>query len=1281
MQSTCWQFWIDVGGTFTDCYAVSPSDEVVRHKLLSTGVTKGVADTVLNARSLIDRERMKDPRAFWVGYRLRVMDGQGAMLGESLVVGFDRATGELQMGDPILVDGVAGQRYELLSDEEAPVVAVRYIMGLTRDASIPAHVMRLGTTRGTNALLTRSGARVGFVTTRGFADILRIGNQDRPHLFRLSIEKPPALFSDVVEIHERIDGQGNVLLPLDLEATRVQLEKLLRRGVESLAICLMNSYACAEHERAVEKLARELGFTEVSVSYQLSPLVKLVARGDTTVVDAYLNPVLRTYIAGLRQSLGVDSDLRLMTSSGGLCDVQSFCGKDSIFSGPAGGVVGFARAAQAAGFSKAIGFDMGGTSTDVSRFDGEFELEHETEKAGVRVVAPMLSIETVAAGGGSICWFDGTKLVVGPQSAGADPGPACYGRGGPLAVTDVNYFLGRLPQTSFPFPLDRVAVEARLCEIQGAIEQAMGKRLGLRELAEGFLQVANAKMAEAIRSISIAKGYDPREYVLVAFGGAAAQHACAVADELGMQAILNHPDAGILSALGMGLASVTKHRAVGVYQRLCPETLDELAPQVQQLTNEAIAEVVSQGVRPEQVQTRIALDLRYEGTDAPLTVFQPQDSNYAAQFAREHQRLYGYVHDQRAIEVVTCRVEAVGHATHQLAASHELAPSQQYDGLLERPRLRPGDRIVAPATVVESHATTIVDAGWCGSVLSGGELLLTKAAPKAAGERAGQGGGVVPRDSRETAVRGEVDPILLEIFNHRFAAIAEQMGTTLRHTSSSVNVKERLDYSCALFTTDGALVVNAPHIPVHLGAMAETVRCVIADNPNMAAGDVFVTNDPYRGGSHLPDVTVVTPVFDATGTELLFHVASRAHHAEIGGITPGSMPPDSTCLAEEGVLLRNVKAIDAGRSCLAVLRTLLESSPYPSRAVETNLADIAAQIAANQRGARDLLKLVERYGFPVVRNYMMFIQQAAEKKTRLALEALSPGKRRFVDHLDDGSPICVELTVSQGAMQIDFTGTGPVVRGNLNANRAIVTAAVMYVMRLLIDEELPLNQGILRPVTLVLPECLLNPPDRGDAKQCAAVVGGNVETSQRVVDVLLGALGIAAASQGTMNNLLFGDHSFGYYETICGGAGATALGPGADAIHTHMTNTRLTDPEVMEQRLPIRVQEFSIRRDSGGHGLHVGGCGVVRRIEFLRELELSILSQRRGDYLPYGSAGGSTGKSGRNTIQRRDGSRQQLPGQVELHVFPGDVICIETPGGGGWGVAEEVTAIPSSQQG
>jgi 5-oxoprolinase (ATP-hydrolysing) len=913
---------------------------------------------------------------------------------------------------------------------------------------------------------------------------------------------------------------------------------------------------------------------------------------------------------------------------------------------------------------------MGGTSTDVSRFDGRYELEYETEKAGVRVVAPMMSIETVAAGGGSICHFDGVKLTVGPDSAGADPGPACYGRGGPLAVTDVNFWLGKVLPDHFPFPLDRHAVKARLTALCDKIERGTGRRYELVELADGFLQVANANMAKAIRSVSIAKGYDPRDYVLVSFGGAAPQHACAVARELGIRNVLNHPDGGVLSALGLGMADVGAHRAAGVYQLYSERAVSELETAFARLESEARAEVSREGVPADRITTTRLLDLRYQGLDAFLTVPSPDaESNqtWADAYADEHRRLYGYVQEGRSLEIVAARVEATGRAAEKLPAAehaprHTPAAREQrtahFDArphqanVYDRGQLTAGGFVLGPAIIVEPISTTVVDPGWMAEVLSDGQILLTDT-----------------EQALTTHAGTEADPVMLEIFNNQFAGIAEQMGITLRNTASSVNVKERLDFSCAVFTADGDLVANAPHIPVHLGAMSETVRRILADNPDTAPGDVFVTNDPYRGGSHLPDVTVVTPIHDRQTGRRIFFTASRAHHAEIGGVTPGSMPPFSRSLAEEGVLIRNFRLVAGGRSRLDELRSLLLSPPYPTRKVEDNLADVAAQVAANHQGARDLARLVERHSLTVVQAYMQHIQQAAQQKMQAALGRLPEGRYQFVDHLDDGSPIAVAVSVAGHRAIIDFTGTGPVVGGNLNANRAIVTAAVMYVLRCLIDEDIPLNQGVLAPVEIVLPECLLNPRERSSPAECPAVVGGNVETSQRVVDVLLGALGVAAAGQGTMNNLLFGDATFGYYETICGGAGATATADGADAVHTHMTNTRITDPEVIEQRHPVRVLEFSIRRGSGGKGKHRGGDGVVRRLEFLRDLEVSILSQRRGPYRPYGLKGGQPGAPGLNLLIRADGRRKQLPGHVRFQARAGDVLVIETPGGGGYGKA------------
>jgi 5-oxoprolinase (ATP-hydrolysing) len=1317
-----WQFWLDVGGTFTDCLARTPDGRLLRRKVLSSGVTKGCAAVGAKDTTIADPAR-DEPDGFWRGYRLRLLADTGESAIECDVVD-SHTSGELEVALPpperhegrsLQRDTLDGIPYELASPEEAPILAIRLFLGFRLDQPIPPCSVRLGTTRGTNALLTRDGEKTGLVTTRGFADILHIGYQNRPKLFELAITKPPPLFSAAAEIDERLAGDGSVLAAPRDEQVRGELLRLKAAGIESLAICLLNSYANPRHEQQVERIARELGFAEISTSSRVSPLMKIVPRGDTTVVDAYLNPVLRAYVERLNASLASGGrqspdtspyreadasrspppDLRLMTSAGGLASAMGFTGKDSLLSGPAGGVVGFSRAAEAAGFSRAIGFDMGGTSTDVARYDGRFEYEYETQKAGVRVVAPMLAIETVAAGGGSICRFDGVKFVVGPESAGADPGPACYGRGGPLTITDCNLLLGRILPEHFPFPLDRAVVETRLAEVAAAIDQASGVRehpdiSPYREadasrspgispglaLAAGFLRIANANMAQAIRSISIAKGYDPREYVLVAFGAAGPQHACAVAEELGITKILLHPDAGVLSALGIGLADVVKHRSHGIYRPL-DEALADLPAALELLERESRSDVLSEGVTADRIAIRRSLDLRYQGADTALAIAEPADGDYAAAFVAEHRRLYGYVHEQRPLQVVAARVEAIGQAATGLPQSQPakrmpVSPQAWRDifhnsdlrpaGIFDRQQLRPGATITGPAIIAEPLTTTIIDPDWEATLLSGGELLL---------KRTGDNDPTIsfnPKSKIQNPKSSAPDPIQLEVFSNHFTAIATQMGITLRNTAMSVNVKERLDFSCAIFTPAGDLVVNAPHIPVHLGAMSETVNRIIADNPDMRSSDVFVTNDPYRGGSHLPDVTVVTPVFStAESAQLLFCTASRAHHAEIGGITPGSMPPFSRSLAEEGVLIRNFKLLDHGVSRFDELRGLLASGPYPSRAVETNLADIAAQLAANQQGAEDLRRMIERHSLGVVQDYMRHIQDAAERKMRAAFSRLPPGRRIFCDHLDDGTPICVAITIAGDSAVIDFTGTGPVSMGNLNANRAIVTAAVMYVLRLLVGEDIPLNQGVLAPVEIILPECLLNPPARERPEDCPAIVGGNVETSQRVVDVLLGALGLAAASQGTMNDVLFGDDSFGYYETICGGSGATANADGADAVHTHMTNTRLTDPEVLEARYPVRLREFSIRRGSGGAGVHRGGDGVIRRIEFLKPLTLSILSQRRGPYPPYGAAGGEPGALGRHELLRADGQVERLPALVQTQVQPGDVLTVETPGGGGWG--------------
>lgn len=1275
-MAALWEFWIDVGGTFTDCICRSPDGELSSLKVLSSGITKGVVGELsacsADEPGFIDSSRAGDPEDFWNGYEIRFLDDSGQTQAATVVRSSDTASGRLSVELPTTVK--PGIRYELDGGDEAPILAIRRALKLQLAQAIPKVSVRLGTTRGTNALLTRNGARTAFVTTKGFGDILLIGNQDRPRLFDLAIKKPEPLFERAVEVSERVDPSGNLLQKPDLESARVALQELRDAGIESVAICLLHAFANADHELAIEQLARDVGFSEISTSSRLSPLIRIVSRGDTTVMDAYLNPILRAYVERLRESLG-DSDLRMMTSAGGLVDADGFVGKDSILSGPAGGVIGFSRVAQKAGFEKSIGFDMGGTSTDVSRFDGRYELEFETQKAGVRIVSPMLAIETVAAGGGSVCGFDGVRMFVGPQSAGADPGPACYGRGGPLTVTDVNVYLGRVLPQHFPFPLDVDAVEDRLQKLCKEIAASpLGRTYSTIELAEGFRQIANASMVRALRKISVAKGYDPSDYALVSFGGAGSQHACALARELGIRNVLMHPFAGILSAYGIGLADVRRFAERSVLSPWSGGDLpDKVVGDFAALEAQARSEVVDEGIHPERIDRPVrTLDLRYQGVESTINVPEPVDGDWRSAYEVLHENRYGYRHRGRDLEIVAARVEVTGRIPapadeaqsisqrHPEPIEHTEAwfdATKLSTSVFHREQLQPGDSFQGPAIVCEPTSTVVIEPGFSATIKSRGEIVITDET-------------ALEQTSKQAShfSASDVDPVTLEIFNNLFASIAEQMGVTLQKTSFSTNVKERLDFSCAIFTPTGDLVVNAPHIPVHLGAMGETVKRILDDVPDLRAGDVYVTNDPFRGGSHLPDVTVVTPVHDEASGALIFLTASRAHHAEIGGIVPGSMPPFSKTLADEGVLIQCFKLVDQGVSREEAFRELLSSGPFPSRSVDDNISDVSAQVAANSSGVKQLQGLVERYSLDLVHACMERIQQAASEKMRIALSQMPDGDYFRTDHLDDGSPISVSIQISEETARVDFSGTGPVLESNLNANRAIVTAAVLYSFRCLIQEDIPLNSGVLEPVEIVLPECLLNPPAANDPSACVAIVGGNVETSQRVVDVLLGALGVAAASQGTMNNLTFGDDTFGYYETICGGSGATADADGADAVHTHMTNTRLTDPEVIERRYPVRLHEFSIRRGSGGAGHHRGGDGIIRRIEFLKPLSVSLLTERRGDFAPFGLDGGEQGSTGRNYLTASSAdAEKELPGKVQRDVSAGDVLTIETPGGGGFG--------------
>ena len=1273
-----WQFWIDVGGTFTDCLAQSPDGQMHQTKVLSSGIFKGqlrLADLTDVARSTDSN----DPAGMWNGVQLRLLNTKGDSIFVAKVLSSN--TGAFTLDHPVPAEISRANSivaYELHPEIHAPLAAMRVLAGVRMSDPIPDCTVHLGTTRGTNALLTRSGARTALITSRGLKDFLTIGDQARPHLFQLTIRKTQPLFETSIEIAERVLADGTVECQPDESTVRRQLVELKDSGIESIAICLMHAYQYSKHEQQIGKIADEIGFTDVRMSHKVSPLIKLIPRGETTVLDAYLNPVIGTYLDEIQAGLSDRSDLKLMTSAGGLVSREYFSGKDSVLSGPAGGVVGAARVATQFGFHRVIGFDMGGTSTDVSRYESVggqdlFEREYESHKAGVRIVTPMMAIETVAAGGGSVCWFDGVKLCVGPQSAGADPGPACYGKGGPLSITDVNLFLGRIIPNQFPFPLDRLAVKDRLKRLCNELE-TVGFDYSPQELAEGFVKIANHSMATAISTVSIARGYDPDDHVLMSFGGAGAQHCCGVAENLGMSQILDHSQSSILSAVGIRLADRTSHQTQAV-REVCDEELDQRLESVfVQMESPATDRLLEGGHGSKQsIVLRRRLDMRYAGTSHVLTTERTSDETWETLFHQQHRQLYGYVQD-RTIEVVTLRVEAI-------LVGNRLAPSKSVSkfeplkptefqkmhfggkmysaGRFQRGQINAGHQIDGPAIIADRHSTTIVDLGWTAKCIGDGTLLIEQlvSANK-------------PTLQISDSQLKTPDPVQLEVFNRSFATIARQMGISLQKTSVSVNVKERLDFSCAIFTSDGDLVVNAPHIPVHLGAMSETVREVIRRNSSAVAGDVFVTNDPYAGGSHLPDVTVVSPVFDSAESLLLFWVASRSHHAEIGGKAPGSMPADAQFLAEEGVLIDNFKLVDAGAERFGCLEKVLGSSPWPSRNVSENLADLAAQVAANRSGAKDLLGLVRQYSFKTVQRYMHFIRLAAETKARAAIVQLPNREMKFSDQLDNGAKIVVSIEKIDDGLKIDFAGTDLATPDNLNANRAIVCSAVMYAIRCLVDEDIPLNEGLLSPVTICLPECLLNPTKGSDhPHNSPAIVGGNVETSQRVVDVILGALGVAAASQGTMNNWLIGDDSFGYYETVGGGSGATCTASGVDAIHTHMTNTRLTDPEILETQYPCILRKFVVRHGSGGAGKNSGGCGIVREIEFTRPLILSLLTGRRKSR-PYGLSGGKPGQAGSNWLIEVDQTTRELSWRCEIPISQGQSLRLETPGGGGVGTEQ-----------
>ncbi|SDO62588.1 5-oxoprolinase (ATP-hydrolysing) [Streptomyces sp. cf386] len=1196
---TGWQFWVDRGGTFTDIVARRPDGRLLTHKLLS-----------------------ENPA--------RYPDA-----------------------------AVAGVR-ELLESSQDPIEAVR-----------------MGTTVATNALLERKGERTLLVITRGFRDALRIAYQNRPRIFARRIELPELLYERVVEVDERITADGTVLHAPDLDALVGPLQEAYDNGVRAVAVVCMHSHLHPAHEQAVGRLAARIGFPQISLSSEVSPLMKVVPRGDTAVVDAYLSPVLRRYVQHVADELeGVR--LMFMQSNGGLAEAGQFRGKDAILSGPAGGIVGMARMSQLAGFDRVIGFDMGGTSTDVSHFAGEYERVFHTQIAGVRLRAPMLDIHTVAAGGGSVLHFDGSRYRVGPDSAGADPGPACYRGGGPLAVTDANVMLGRIQSAHFPRvfgpdggqPLDDTLVRDRFAVLAREIREQSGDDRTPEQVAEGFLQIAVANIANAVKRISVQKGHDVTRYALTTFGGAGGQHACMVADSLGIRTVLVPPMAGVLSALGIGLADTTAMREQSVEAPLEAASMPGVLKTAEGLEAAARTELLDEDVPEDRIEVTRRAQLRYDGTDTTLTVELTEPDTMRRTFEERHRATYSFTLD-RPIVVEALSVEATGitdppdlSALAPYEATPEGAPAAPetvplHTGgtwrdvpLHRREDLPPGETVTGPAIITESSATTVVDHGWQAATTDDGHLVMERVAI-----------------TQSSEIDTKADPVLLEVFNNLFMSIAEQMGARLESTAQSVNIKERLDFSCALFDPDGNLVANAPHIPVHLGSMGTSVKEVIRRRRSrMRPGDTYAVNDPYHGGTHLPDVTVITPVFEAGSTantegdpEILFYVASRGHHAEIGGIAPGSMPADSRTIDEEGILFDNWLLAEEGRFREEETLRLLTEAPYPSRNPKTNLADLRAQIAANQKGVDEVARMIENFGLAVVQAYMKHVQDNAEEAVRRVIDALDDGAYAY--ETDSGAVIRVRVRVDREnrSATVDFTGTSPQLSTNFNAPFSVVNAAVLYVFRTLVADDIPLNDGCLRPLEIVVPSGSMLAPEPP-----AAVVAGNVETSQAITGALYAALGVQAEGSGTMNNVTFGNERHQYYETVASGSGAGDGFPGAPVVQTHMTNSRLTDPEVLEWRLPVQLDEFAVRRGSGGAGQWRGGDGAVRRIRFQEPMTVSTLSQHRR-VPPYGMAGGEPGALGANRVERADGTVTELAGSDSADVGPGDVLVIETPGGGGYG--------------
>ncbi|QUT06793.1 hydantoinase B/oxoprolinase family protein [Sphingobium phenoxybenzoativorans] len=1196
-----WQFWVDRGGTFTDIVARAPSGDLRTIKLLS-----------------------ENPAHY----------------------------------------------------RDAAVAGIRQLLDLAPDAPLPSHLIdrvKMGSTVATNSLLERKGAKTLLLIDRGFADVLRIGNQARPDLFALDIHRPEPLYAAVEEIGGRVSVDGETRTPLDENDLLARLHEYRTQGFEACAIALMHAWKHPHAERRVAELVHQAGFPWVSTSHEASPSIGLVARAHTAVVDAYLSPILRRYVDQVVSELG-DTRLYFMQSSGGLTDAALFRGKDAILSGPAGGVVGAARTAEAIGIDRIIGFDMGGTSTDVALYAGRFEREFDTEIAGAPVRVPTMAIHTVAAGGGSILHFDGVRFRVGPDSAGAQPGPAAYRNGGPLTVTDANIMLGKVQPARFPHifgpnanqPLDAEVVQTKFEEFAQEVSRTSGDNWTATRVAEGFVRVAVESMAQAIKRISLEKGHDVRQFALQCFGGAGGQHACLIAETLGMERILIHPFAGVLSAYGMGLADQSLITQQAIERNLDDATVRDVEQLLTSAERQSAAELLAREPEPVDILFHRQAELRYAGTDTALSVAFGNAGAMRAAFEQAHAQRFGFHTPDRALILESVTLEAIvpGEPAKPLTEAPAAAPFEGEDAQItlwsgeeahaatvhRRESLARGTRIIGPALICDALSTTVIEPGWQAEVSTGGVLLLER---QAQAETA---------DAANGATFKKADPVLLELFNNRYMAVAEQMGVVLQHTSTSVNIKERLDYSCAVFDAQGNLIANAPHVPVHLGAMGDSVRTVLRlRGDTLKPGDMIVLNNPFSGGTHLPDVTVVAPVFDDSGRELRFFVGNRAHHTDIGGTTPGSTPPDSASLEEEGVVIDNFLILDGGQFQEHAFRDLLADAPWPARNPDINVADIRAQIAANETGVRELQAMVREQGWPLVLAYMGHVMIHAEESIRRVFAKLKDGE--FAYPMDDGGMLRVAVRIDHGAREatIDFSGTTAQHGGNFNAPPAIVHAVVLYVFRCFVDDAIPLNEGCFTPLRIILPEGSFLSPRPG-----SAVVAGNTEVSQAICNALLGALGTVASSQGTMNNFLFGNDQYQYYETIGGGSGAGDAFDGASAVHTHMTNTRLTDPEVLELRYPVWVEQTAIRRHSGGDGRHRGGDGMIRALRFLEPMTATLVSSRR-QVAPFGMAGGTDGMPGRQWVMRAGGQQEDVAGCGSIDIGAGDLVVIETPGGGGFG--------------